>query len=151
LLFVGLALAAIAAGSAAAAMPLMTISVHARLAPVTGTNAAGRFSGLLAKNTTMRPQSPPTQLKWHLSWRVRLPALRTPTSASLRIPALNGAAGYVHVLCYACRSTTTGTLALTNSQAQRLVQSHGTVVVQAPSTMLRGAVKAQVILPKPTG
>ena len=152
LLLVGLAVAAVAAGSAAAAMPVVTVSVHARLAPVTGTNAAGRFSGMLVKNTnSVRPQGPPTPLKWHLTWKVQLPALQTAATASLRIPSRNGAAAYVHVLCSGCRSTTSGTLALTNSQAQRLAQSHGTVMALASSAMLRGAVKAQVILPKPVG
>jgi hypothetical protein len=55
----------------------------------------------------------------------------------------------VHVLCNACTRTRTGTLVLNSSQGIRLAQSHATVVVLAPSTTLRGAVKAQAILPKP--
>jgi hypothetical protein len=151
LLLVGLAVAAVVAGSAAAAMPVLRVSVHARLAPVAGTNEAGRFNGMLVKNIGVLPPSPSPQLRWHLSWKVRLPALRTPATASLQIPARNGAAGYSHVLCNGCRSTASGTLALTNNQAGRLIQSQATVVVLAPSQTLRGAVKAQAILPKPVG
>jgi hypothetical protein len=55
----------------------------------------------------------------------------------------------VSVLCTNCASTTTGTHALTNSQATRLAQSHAAVVVLAGSTTLRGGVKAHAIQPKP--
>ncbi len=147
LLLVGLAVAAVAAGSAAASVPVVKISVHARLAPVAGTNAAGRFSGLLVKpGDTVYPR---TGQKWSLSWKVRLPSLPSPAKASLRIPARNGAPLSVRVLCTGCAGTTSGTLMLTNSQAIRLAQSHATVVVLAPSTTLRGSVKAEAILPKP--
>jgi hypothetical protein len=149
LLLVGLAVAAVAAGRVAAAVPVLTLSVHARLAPVAGTTADGRFSGLLVKNTdSVRPQSPGPS-GWRLRWKVRLPAFRQPARTSLRIPARNGAPLYVHVLCTGCASTVTGKLALNNSQAMRLAQSHATVVVLARSTTLRGAVKAQAIQPKP--
>lgn len=146
LLLVGLVAAAIAAGSAAGAVPVIKFSVHARLAPATGTKT-GRFSGLLVKSASMRQTARPSQ--WQLSWKVLLPALRSPAKASLRIPARNGAPLYVHVLCTGCTSTVSGKLALTNSQALRLAQSHATVVVLAPPMTLRGAVKAHSILPKP--
>jgi hypothetical protein len=155
MLLVGLAAAGVVAGSAAASMPVLTVSIHARLAPVAGASAAGHFSGLLVKpGQPVGAEPSPTPRvgnKWRLSWKVNLPALRSPAKASLRIPARNGAPLYVHVLCSSCTSTVTGRLALTNSQALRLAQSHGAVVVLAPSMTLRGNVKAQAIKPKPQG
>lgn len=146
-LLVGLAAAAVVTGSAAGSLPVVKVSVHARLAPVTGTNAAGRFSGLLVKSgDTAYPR---TGQKWSLSWKVRLTSVRGLAKASLRIPARNGAPLSLRVLCSGCEGTTSGRLMLTNSQAIRVAQSHATVVVLAPSTTLRGAVKAQAILPKP--
>ena len=153
LLLVGLAAAAIVTGSAAAAMPVLTVSVHARLAPVAGAKAAGRFSGLLVKpGQPMGAEPSPTPRvgnRWRLSWKVSLPTLSGETTVSLQVPAGNGAPRFVHVLCTGCTSATKGTLALTNSQAIRIAQSHASVVVRTPSAMLRGTVKAQAIAPKP--
>jgi hypothetical protein len=147
LLLVGLAAAAVAAGSAAASVPVLTVSVHARLAPVTGAKAAGRFSGLLVKHGEPPAAEPsPTPRAgsgWRLSWKVSLPTLSGQTSVSLQVPARNGAPRFVHVLCTGCTSTAKGTLALTNSQAIRVAQSHASVMVRTPSAMLRGTVKAQ--------
>jgi len=154
-LLVGLGAAAVIAGTAAASMPVLTVSIHARLAPVAGTSAAGHFNGLLVKpGQPVGAEPSPTPRvgnKWRLSWKVNLPALGSPATASLRIPARDGAPRFVHVLCSRCASTATGKLILTNSQAMRLAQSHGTVVVLASSTTLRGSVKAQSNLPKPQG
>lgn len=139
LLLVVLAASAIAAGSAGAALPALHFAVHARLAPVAGTDGSGRFSGLLVK-------SGPSA--WRLTWQVRLSALDAPARVSLRLPAWNGAVSVVRVLCKACTSTAAGRLGLTGSQALRLAQSRGTVVVVAQSATLRGAVKARaVVLP----
>lgn len=152
LLLVGLVAAAVAAGSAAASMPVLTVSVHARLAPISGANAAGRFSGLLVKHgqpVGAEPSpSPRVGNRWRLSWKVSLPALSGKTTVLLQVPARDGAARFVHVLCTGCTSTTNGTLALTNSQAIRIAQSHASVVARTPSAMLRGAVKAQAIASK---
>jgi hypothetical protein len=151
MVLVGLVAAAVMAGSAAASMPVPSVFVHARLVPITGASSSGRFSGLLAKARTLRAASSAGSAQWHLSWRVGLPALRSPARALLRLPARNGAAPAVLMLCNPCTSTTTGALVLDSSQAIRLAQSQATVVVLAPSTTLRGAVKAQAILPKPQG
>jgi hypothetical protein len=153
LLLGGLAAAAIAAGSAAAAMPVLTVSVHARLAPVAGAKAAGRFGGLLVKPVQpMGAEPSPTprfENRWSLSWKVTLPTLSGETTVSLQVPARNGAPRFVHVLCTGCTRATKGTLALTNSQAIRIAQSQASVVVRTPSAMLLGTVKAQAIAPKP--
>jgi hypothetical protein len=153
LLLVGLAAAAVAAGSAAAAMPVLTVSVHARLAPVAGANEAGRFSGLLVKPAQPLAAEPSPNPRfgnrWRLSWKVSLPTLSGQTTVSLQVPARNGAPRFVHVLCTDCTSVTKGTLTLTNSQAIRVAQSHASVVARTPSAMLRGTVKAQTITPKP--
>lgn len=148
LLLLGLAAAAVAAGSAAAALPALKFAVHARLAPVAGTDATGRFGGLLVKSgDAVRPQAPNLPV-WRLSWKLSLPALPGSATASLRIPAGDGAPRFVHVLCTSCTSTATGTFGLTGSQALRLAQSRATVVVAAQSATLRGAVKARaVVLP----
>jgi hypothetical protein len=153
LVLVGLAAAAVAAGSAAAALPVLTVSVHARLAPIAGTQSAGHFSGLLVKHgQPMGAEPSPTPRvgsRWRLNWKVSLPALNGKTTVSLQVPARNGADRFVHVLCTGCTGATNGTLALTNSQAIRIAQSHASVVARTPSAMLRGTVKAQTIAPKP--
>jgi hypothetical protein len=154
-LLVGLAAAAVVTASAAASVPVLTVSVHARLVPVTGAKAAGRFSGLLVKHgQPMGAEPSPTPRignKWRLSWKVSLPTLSGQTTVSLQVPARNGEPRFVHVLCTGCTSATKGTLALTNSQAIRVAQSHASVVVRTPSAMLRGTIKAQAIAPKPQG
>ena len=148
---VGLGAASVAAGSAAAAVPVLTVSVHARLAPVAGAKAAGRFSGLLVRHGQPVGAEPsPTPRygsRWRLSWKVSLPTLSGKTTVSLQVPARNGEPRFVHVLCTGCTSATNGTLALTNSQAIRIAQSHASVVAQTPSAMLQGTVKAQAIAP----
>jgi hypothetical protein len=133
-------------------MPVLTLSLHARLAPVAGTNATGRFSGLLVKpGQPMAAEPSPTPRfgnKWRLSWKVSLPALRGRVEASLRIPARNGAPGFVHVLCTGCTTAAHGTITLPNSQALRVAGSRASIVVRSSSAMLRGAVRARTNLPR---
>jgi hypothetical protein len=149
-LFAGLA-AAVAAGGAAAAAPMPTLTVHARLVPVPGTRTAGSFTGLLVKSAaSARPRSPSSP-PWRLLWKLRLPELGSPGRASLRIPALDGQQRSARVLCRGCTSTASGRLALTDGQALRIAQSRATVVVRMPTALLRGVLKAQAKLPRPTG
>jgi hypothetical protein len=147
---VGLA-AAVVCGSAAAAAPTYAIRVHARLAPVTGTTAAGRFSGLLAKSA-LPPQGTATVVPrvgqgWRLSWKLSLPSLRGPVTASLRISGKNGAPPVARVLCRGCSTTANGRMPLTASQALRVAGSDAVIVVRARSATLRGRVKASTHIP----
>jgi hypothetical protein len=155
MLFVGLAAAAVVTGSAAASMPALTVSVHARLAPVVGAKAAGRFSGLLVKpGQPLGAEPSPSRRfgnKWRLNWKVSLPELSGKTTVSLQVPARNGAPRFVHALCTGCTSGAKGVLTLTNSQAIRIAQSHASVVARTPSATLRGTVEAQTVAPKPQG
>src|SRR5712691_10838272 len=101
---VALAVAAAASGSAAAAMPAFWLNLHARLAPVAGTTAAGRFDGALVRTgdgRTPETQSavPRAGSRWRLSWKLTLPALRGPMTASLRVSAAPGAAPMARMLC----------------------------------------------------
>jgi len=139
-LLVGLVVAAIASGTAAAAVSTLGLRVHARLAPKGATTAAGRFSGTIVKSGDggAAPRAP---IHWQLTWSLRLPALHGSKSASLRIGAGLHAPAVARALCTGCTTTASGTLTLTPSQVFRIAQSHGTVVVRAPSATLRGAVK----------
>jgi hypothetical protein len=141
-LVLGLALGAVAAGSGAAAVPALRLRVHASLTPVTGTGAVGRFTGLLARSTgpPQRPAAqvaPPTGRQWRLTWKLSLPSIGKPMSASIR---LGGESGATRVLCADCSATAQGTLTLTGSQVIRLAQGDGVVLVRAPSATLRGRV-----------
>jgi hypothetical protein len=152
LLVAGLAVAAVAAGSAAAAMPSYFLQVHARLAPVAGTTASGRFNGVLVlSGGEARPQARSTAPRagshWRLSWRLSLPAFGGPATATLRIHAKKGAASVERVLCTRCAEKAKGTIALKGSQAIRIANGGAVVVVRTPSAGLRGAVKGVVHLP----
>jgi hypothetical protein len=124
-------------------MPTLGLRVHARLAPVAGTTAAGRFNGLLARSGEgPAPQVVPrVPLPWRLTWTLRLPALHRPTTGSLRIAAEGGAPPVVRVLCPRCATRANGTIRLTASQALRIAGSDAVVVVRARSATLRGAIK----------
>jgi hypothetical protein len=136
-----LAVAAIACGSAAAILPSSWVQVHARLAPAGGTNAAGTFSGLLLRGGAAS--------RWQLTWKLSLPALGGPMTASLRVPAAQGAASATRMLCSRCARGAKGAMTLTGSQALRVTRDDAVVVVQTPSATLRGPVKAFVHVPVP--
>lgn len=142
----GMAVAAVVSGSAAAASPVLTIPLQARLAPVAGAEAAGSFRGFLVKFA-----EPQRAGRWLLSWRVSLPASSRASTVSLRVPARDGSTGLVRTLCRRCSSAARGALTLTNGQALGLGQTRATVVARTASTLLRGTVKAQAKLPPPTG
>lgn len=141
----GLAVAAVAAGSAAAAAPGILIRVHARLAPATGTTASGRFDGMLFKRgMEARPQAVPrTGSHWRLAWRLSLPSLSGPVTATLRVRADRRAAAAGHVLCSRCTTSASGSMTLTGSQAMRIASGHGFVVVRSQSATLRGTIRAE--------
>jgi len=90
MLVVALFAAAIAcAGATAAAAAIYSVNVHARLAPVAGTTAAGQFGGTLTvvfsgpnrfEPSDNFPQSGYSTLRWQLS----LPALHGPISVRRR-------------------------------------------------------------------
>lgn len=147
-LVVGLAAALIGAGSAAAATPVILLEVHARLAPVAGTKAAGQFDGGLVRTGggTLHATSavPRSGLEWRLTWRLQLPKLRRPMAASLRIAGANGAAPVKQVLCKQCAARARGTITLGNGQALRIAQSHAVVVVHTADATLRGKVTVLV-------
>jgi hypothetical protein len=152
LVFVGLAVAAVVTGSAAAALPVLAVSLHARLAPVTGVSNAGQFSGVLVRpGQPMGAEPSPTPRSgttWRLGWKVSLPTLSGETTVSLQVPARNGAHRFVHVLCTGCTSAAHGAITLTSSQALRVAESRATVVARSSSAMLRGLVKARGPLPQ---
>ena len=89
-LVMALLIAAIACGSAAAAvMPVYWANLHARLAPVAGTTHAGRFAGTLlvrfGETDPAEPSDPAPPGQSQLTWKLSLPALHGAMSASLRI------------------------------------------------------------------
>lgn len=144
---VGVAVAAVACGSAAAAMPGFSLRVRAHLAPAAGTTAGGEFRGALAENgggaSRYAPSAIPwTGSHWRLSWQLRLPALGRRMSATLRIGAEKGAAPVARVLCTQCATDANGTIGLTASDALRIAGSRAFVVVSTPSAKLRGRVRA---------
>lgn len=146
-LVVGLLVAAFACGSAAAAaIPVLLVNLHARLAPVAGTTATGQFSGSLSVTigSELEPsENLPTPGRSQLLWRLSLPALHGPMSASLRLRATKtaSAAPAERVLCSRCSTTANGTLNLTVAQGLRIARSGAMVIVRTPSATLRGAVK----------
>jgi hypothetical protein len=151
-LVVGLAAGMVAAGSAAAAVPMLSLHVHARLAPVAGTKAAGRFDGGLvmtggSKLPLANGAVPSDGGEWRLMWTLKLPALHRPMTASLRIRAENGAAPVTRVLCKQCATRAQGAITVTRSQAFRIAGAHAVVVVRAPSAKLRGTVRGFAPVP----
>lgn len=144
---VGLAVAAMAAGTAAAAVP-MVFPVHARLAPVAGAETAGQFDGVLARSGSMPGQAqrsalPINGVSWRLGWNVSLPPLGRPASVTLRIGSARGAAAVVRVLSARCTGSAKGTIKLTGSQAARVARGEAVVMVRTPSATLRGTVRVQ--------
>jgi hypothetical protein len=145
---VGLAAAAIAAGTASAAVP-MVFPVHARLAPVAGTKTAGQFDGVLARSGSIPGQAqrrsalPINGVSWRLGWNVSLPPLGSPASVTLRIGSAGGAAAVVRVLSARCTGSAKGTMKLTGSQAARVARGDAVVMVRTPSATLRGTVRVQ--------
>jgi opacity protein-like surface antigen len=141
------AVAAIASGSASAAAPAQSLSVRARLTPVAGTQATGRFSGMLTK-TRVRQIAPgggvagPSRTRWQLTWSLRLPKLDGQATASLRI----GSARATRALCTGCSTRETGTMTLSARQGGRIAKGDAIVVVRTRSAKLRGKVKVS-----PTG
>jgi hypothetical protein len=145
---VALLVAAVACGSAAAAaIPVLMVSLHARLAPVAGTTATGQFNGSLSVTIGSDQLEPSDNLpnpgRSQLFWKLSLPPLRGPISASLRLHATTSgsAAPAARVLCSRCSTTANGTLSLTVAQGLRIARSGAMVIVRTPSATLRGAVK----------
>lgn len=140
-ILVALAVAAIACGSAAAVLPSSWVQVRAHLAPVAGTNADGRFSGLLLRGGAAS--------RWQLAWKLSLPSLGGPMTASLRVGSAQGAAPSTRTLCRQCARGAKGAMTLTANQALRITRDDAVVVVRTPTAMLRGPVKAFVHVPVP--
>jgi hypothetical protein len=136
-----LAVAAIACGSAAAILPTRWVQVRANLAPVSGASAGGQFSGLLVKGGVPS--------RWQLTWKLSLPSLRGPMSASLRVGAAQNLAPATRMLCKQCARGAKGATTLTANQALRVTRDDAVIVVQTPSATLRGPVKAFVHVPVP--
>jgi hypothetical protein len=143
-----LAVAAVACGGAAAAMPALSVRVHARLAPLAGARANGNFNGALAMGSRPSGVLPRNGYRWELTWKLRLTARARTAAASLQIRAHSGAAPLALVLCSRCVSSANGTLSVTSRQAMRIANGDAVVVVQARSTRLRGVVKAEARLPR---
>lgn len=145
-LVAGLAVTAVTAGGAAAAMPILVIPVHARLAPVAGTSSAGRFSGTLVSRTLEQPVHasalPSDGSHWQFRWKVSLPSLGRPAVVTLRYVARDGSPRVVRVLSARCSTSASGMLTLSGRQAGRIARGDAVVTVRAGSARLRGAVKA---------
>lgn len=137
--------AAVAAGGAAAALPVLVFSVQARLAPVAGASSAGHFSGTLSMNTdeasVPTPILPSNGDRWRLRWKATLPSLGSPAAVTLRVAAHDGAPAVVRVLSARCSNSARGTVTLTGGQAVRVARGDAVVTVRARSARLRGAVK----------
>lgn len=153
---VGLLVAAVACGSAAAAaIPALSMDVHARLAPVAGTTATGRLTGMLLVSfggtDRFEPSEnlPPATGHSELDWKLSLPALQGRMSAWLRLSATKDAAPAARTLCARCSTTASGRLSLTVAQGLQLARSGAVVVVRTASATLRGRVKAspQIVAP----
>lgn len=145
-LIAGLAVAAVAAGSAAGAVPTLGIPVQARLAPVAGARSAGHFGGLLANmgdQPVRTPALPSNGTTWRLRWKVRLPSLRSPAVVTLRVASHGGTPAVVRTLSARCARSARGIAALTGSQAARVAGGDAVVMVRARSARLRGTVKIQ--------
>lgn len=153
-LTVGLVAAAIACGSAAAVLPVYWLNVQAHLAPVAGTKEAGQFNGVLLMSNGPPPQpaqsgAQPVGSFWRLTWKLRLPALSGRRSAMLRFPAEKGVPAAARVLCTQCSTRAKGTIALTGSEAERVVKADAAVVVWTNSARLRGTVEVTTHGPAP--
>jgi hypothetical protein len=128
------------------------MDVHARLAPVAGATATGRFSGVVLRQD-VRSITPagtigiPRPSKWQLTWSLSLPQLDGPMSASLRIGSGGSSSRVTRVLCARCSTRTRGITALTGRQAKAISKADAVVVVRTPSARLRGAVKVQLHAP----
>ena len=146
-ILVGLVIAAIAAGSAAAVAPISVVPLQARLAPVAGTTSApGRFSGVLARSAvpvqgTQGAPAPRNPTRWRLSWKASLPQLGNPAAMTLQVAARGGAATVAKVLCSSCSASAKGAMTLTNNQATSILNGDAVVMVRAPSATLRGVVR----------
>ena len=145
-LVVGLVIAAITAGGTAAAASTVPVELRARLAPVAGTKAAGKFDGALVKvrRVGITPggrTSVPAGGRWRLNWRLTLPKLDGPMTASLKIGSARSSASVTRVLCSRCSSKGVGTITLTDGQAKRISKGDALVVVRTRSARLRGRVK----------
>lgn len=145
-LVAGLAGAAVTAGGAAAAMPILVIPVQARLSPVAAASSAGRFSGtLISRNADARPVQrsalPSNGNGWLLKWKVSLPPLGRPAAVTLRYIARDGSPTVVRVLSARCSTSARGMLTLSGRQAGRIARGDAVVTVRAGSARLRGAVK----------
>jgi hypothetical protein len=152
MLLVGLVAAAIATATAAAAMPVFLLHVRAQLAPVGGTSARGQFSGVLFNagvEPRLQPNStlPPPLIRWRLTWKLSLPSLRRPATATLRFGTGSAAA---RVLCKQCARHAEGGVMLTAAQERGMTGSHAVVVVRTRSARLRGAIKVVLQLPVPS-
>jgi hypothetical protein len=156
-LAVGLAAGALGtgAGTTTAAPPAFAMHVHARLAPVTGTTAAGRFDGMLAmsgggtKPASRAAAVPRPGAHWVLAWRIALPVINSPATASLQIKADRGAASVARLLCAGCTAGANGILTLPWSQALRIAASDAEIVVHTASATLRGQVRVDEARPQP--
>jgi hypothetical protein len=146
-LVVALMVAAVACGGVAAAVfPGFWLDLRARLAPVVGTTASGKFTGTLLMSVggtnPVEPSDPiPPVNRAVLTWKLRLPALQGSMSASLRLRATNSAAPVAVMLCSHCSTTASGRITLTKSQALRVAKADAVVVVTTASATLRGRVK----------
>jgi hypothetical protein len=155
MLVVGLLLVAtVESVSTAAAAPVYSVDVHARLAPVVGTKATGRFGGTLriTFGGPVRPEpsgDTPSPGSARLIWKLSLPALRGTMSASLRLRASQNAAPVARTLCTSCSVAATGTLNLTVAQGLRVTSSGAVIVVRTASARLRGPVRVSPQLPLP--
>jgi hypothetical protein len=140
---VGLVVAAITAGGTAAATSTFWWNLRARLAPVAGTKEAGQFQGVLVKmgGGVTPDTSVPAGSKWGLTWKLTLPALDGPMTASLRIGSERSSTSVTRVLCTRCSTSAAGTMTLTARQARRLSKGDAVVVVRTRSARLRGPVK----------
>ncbi len=142
-LAVGFVVVAIAAGSATAAASTFRIDVHARLAPVAGAKTAGRFSGVLTPKLAPHHIAPGAKVAvlpgstWQLAWRLYLPKLAGPMTATLRV----GPARKSHVLCTGCSTKASGDLNLSARQVRSISKADAVVVVRTRSAMLRGPLK----------
>jgi hypothetical protein len=149
-LIVGLVVAAIASGSAPAATPTQWLTVRARLVPVTGTKAAGRFSGVLIKTGGGRRITPdgkvpiPPGSRWRLTWSLSLPKLDGRMTASLRIGSAGTSAHVTRPLCAGCSLRTGGIMTLSARQVTRISKGDAVVVAQTRSVRLRGPVKVSL-------
>jgi hypothetical protein len=140
-LLLGLAAAVVTGSVTAALPPSPKLRVHARLAPVGGMAAAGRFDTLLVRTGgSSRPVASPRRgPAWRLSWNASLPAFQGPATVSLRI-AGGGAARVSRILCTGCGTRADGTVALTPSQVLRIAR-RGAVSVRARSASWRGTAR----------